>query len=126
MSNSGACLRICSTQATPAMPLPTTTSDRFGDCGPAAPRLGAMITVGSIDITGVATGPGFVAPEPEPVAPGSLDPGVSNRREVASISAWTSGRHDPQPVPARVASQTDCRLRAPARTASTMRAFDTP
>ena len=52
--------------------------------------------------------------------------GVSSRRQVASMIACTSGRHDPQPVPARVASHTDCRLRAPASTASTIRALVTP
>ena len=47
-------------------------------------------------------------------------------RQVASMIVCTSGRHVPQPVPALVASQTACRLRAPLSTASTMRVLAMP
>src|SRR5215208_6158496 len=99
MSNCGACLRICSTQATPAIPLPTTTSDRLG----VLPGAGAVLTSDSNWCTEVAAASSAcigLAPGSSDcieVAAGSLEPGDdrgrSRDRQVASITACTSGRH---------------------------------
>ena len=57
----------------------------------------------------------------KPGAPG----GASTVRHAKSMISCTSGRHEPQPVPARVASQTACSPRAPSMTASMMSPLET-